>query len=213
LGCVPNVMRITRAYIAGIGTTGSLVAAAAAVFLVASAVIAFNGWPGTGFADRIDSIFVNDEPAVAWDQAGTAAVATGAGTAAGAVTGTPAGPTFGEPGLLLADDGTVLRGGPVRLPDGTIARDLPAGSVTIPGTGGGAAGDGSPVPDVGPTRNQLADTVEQVGGNAGHTVRDTTRRAGNVVGGPAGSTVTHAGDTVGGTVDQVTSAAGDLLRP
>src|SRR3954469_18130025 len=101
-------MRTTRALIAGLGTTGSLVAAAACVFLVASAVIAFKGWPGTGFTDRIDNLFVTDEPPVAWDRPGTTAVAAGAGTAAAAVAGTAAGPTFGTPGVILGDNGASL---------------------------------------------------------------------------------------------------------
>jgi hypothetical protein len=34
-----------RAYLAGVGTTGSLLAVAALVFIVASALVAFHGWP------------------------------------------------------------------------------------------------------------------------------------------------------------------------
>jgi hypothetical protein len=201
-------MRTTRAFIAGIGTTGSLVAAAAGVFVVASAVIAFNGWPGAGFADRIDSIFVNDEPPVAWDQPGTQAVATGAGTAAAAVAATPAGPTFGEPGIVLANDGTALRGGPVRLPDGAVVPGPPTGGgggvLTPPG------GDG-PIVNPGDLQNQVAQTVQQTGRTVGGTVRDTTRGVGDTVGGPAGDAVTQTGNTVGNTVDQVTNTAGSLL--
>ena len=38
-------VRATRAYIAGFGTTGSLLAGAAVLFVLASAVVSFNGWP------------------------------------------------------------------------------------------------------------------------------------------------------------------------
>ena len=205
-------MRTTRAFIAGIGTTGSLVAATACVFLVASAVIAFNGWPGAGFADRVDSIFVNDEPPVAWDQPGTQAVAAGAGTAAGAVAATAAGPTFGEPDVFLSPDGTALRGTPVRLPDGQIV-GVPGGGAGGPGTvtggGGSATGGGDGV--TGPVQNQVSDTVRQTGSGLSGTVRDTTRGVGNTVGGPVGDTVTQTGDAVGNTVDTVTNTAGSLL--
>src|SRR5437867_1631072 len=88
-------MRTTRALIAGLGTTGSLVAAVACVALIASAVIAFKGWPGTGLANRIDDLFVNDQAPVSWDVPGTNAVAAGAGPAAAAVAATPTGPAFG----------------------------------------------------------------------------------------------------------------------
>jgi hypothetical protein len=204
-------MRTTRAYIAGLGTTGSLVAAAACVFLVASAVIAFNGWPGGRFADRIGNIFVNDQPPVAWDQPGTLAVAAGAGAAAGAVAATPAGPTFGAPGVVLAGNGTaVLRGGSVSGPGGAIVSTLPAGAAS---NGGGGDGSGSPLIDTGPVRNQVASTVQQAGGGVSQTVRDTTRTVGNALGGPAGNAVTQTGNTVGSTVDHVTQTAGGLLKP
>jgi hypothetical protein len=201
-------MRTKRAFIAGLGTTGSLVAAAACVFLVASAVIAFNGWPA-GFADRVGNIFVNDEPPVAWDQPGTLAVAAGAGTAAGAVAATPAGPTFGAPGVVLAGNGTaVLRGGAGAGPGGAIVSTLPAGAAS----NGGNGGPGSPLIDTGPVRNQVAGTVQQAGSGVSQTVRDTTRTVGNAVGGPVGTTVTQTGNTVGNTVDHVTQTAGGLLK-
>ncbi|MFZ0381890.1 MAG: hypothetical protein WAL38_28950, partial [Solirubrobacteraceae bacterium] len=40
--------RATRAYLAGIGTSGSLLAGAALMFIVASALVAFHGWPHVG---------------------------------------------------------------------------------------------------------------------------------------------------------------------
>ena len=38
-------MRVTRAYLAGFGTAGSILAGWAVLFVVASAVVAFRGWP------------------------------------------------------------------------------------------------------------------------------------------------------------------------
>jgi hypothetical protein len=40
-----GVVHAARAYLAGVGTTGSLLTAAALVFIVASALVAFHGWP------------------------------------------------------------------------------------------------------------------------------------------------------------------------
>ncbi|HVE68870.1 MAG TPA: hypothetical protein VNB64_09850 [Solirubrobacteraceae bacterium] len=183
-------------------------AAAACVFLVASAVIAFNGWPGAGFADRLDSVFVDDAPPVAWDQPGTEAVATGAGDAAGAVLASAAGPTFGADGVLLGADGSAQTGGPVRLPDGTIVTPA-TGTAVGPGpvTGGGGGG---PV-DTGQVQSTLAETVRRTGTSVGNTVRETTRGVGNSVGGPVGDTVTQTGNTVGNTVDNVTQGVGGLV--
>jgi hypothetical protein len=41
-------VRATRAYLAGFGTSGSLLAGAALMFLLASAFVAFQGWPQVG---------------------------------------------------------------------------------------------------------------------------------------------------------------------
>ncbi|MBV9473991.1 MAG: hypothetical protein JO206_13560 [Solirubrobacterales bacterium] len=41
-------MRATRAYLAGLGTTGSLLGAAALLFFLASGFVAFHGWPQAG---------------------------------------------------------------------------------------------------------------------------------------------------------------------
>src|SRR5436309_5059715 len=44
----PSQVRATRAYLAGFGTSGSLLAGAAAMFVLASAIVAFRGWPQVG---------------------------------------------------------------------------------------------------------------------------------------------------------------------
>ncbi|HXD67731.1 MAG TPA: hypothetical protein VNV17_24105, partial [Solirubrobacteraceae bacterium] len=41
-------MRATRAYLAGLGTAGTLVLAASILFVLGSAVISYNGWPKLG---------------------------------------------------------------------------------------------------------------------------------------------------------------------
>ncbi len=41
-------VRATRAYLAGFGTAGSLLAGAAFLFVLASAVVSFRGWPQVG---------------------------------------------------------------------------------------------------------------------------------------------------------------------
>ncbi len=213
-------MRTTRAFIAGIGTTGSLVAAAACVFLVASAVIAFKGWPGTGFSDRIDNLFVRDQAQpVAWDRSGTAATAAGAAAGAGAVAGTAAGPTFGTPGVILGNNGAAVRGGTVRLPGGTLVSTGANGPGAVSSPGGQSSGNPSvpSLPSVGgvdtqPARNGVADTVQNTGSTVNNTVHNTTDTVGNTVGGPVGDVVKNTGSTVGQTVDNTTKGVGDLLR-
>jgi len=53
-------MRATRAYMAGLGTAGSVLAGCAVLFVVASAVVAFSGWPaiagqGSSVSVRLDA--------------------------------------------------------------------------------------------------------------------------------------------------------------
>ena len=47
-----------RAYLAGFGTGGSLVAGAALLFVLASALVAFDGWPALGSSTDPASVFV-----------------------------------------------------------------------------------------------------------------------------------------------------------
>ncbi len=49
-------MRATRAYIAGFGTAGSLLAGAAIAFVLASAVVAVRGWPQIGYHASVSSL-------------------------------------------------------------------------------------------------------------------------------------------------------------
>src|SRR5579871_5453781 len=51
-------MRNRRAYLASFGTGGSLVACAALVFILASAFVAFNGWPAVGATPSTGSVVI-----------------------------------------------------------------------------------------------------------------------------------------------------------
>lgn len=82
-------MRADRAYLAGIGTTGVLVASALLLLAVVSTLVAFRGWPGTDVTEDIGNLFVggSDRPLAV---EGPARVAERAAPAAGAVADTPA---------------------------------------------------------------------------------------------------------------------------
>src|SRR5580704_4140805 len=70
-------VRAARAYLAGFGTTGSLLAGAALMFIVASALVAFRGWPHVATAPSPGEVVVSSHPA---SSTGTAAApAAGAG--------------------------------------------------------------------------------------------------------------------------------------
>ncbi|MEX2194617.1 MAG: hypothetical protein WD844_04965 [Thermoleophilaceae bacterium] len=52
-------MRATRAYLASLGTTGLLVLAAFVILIAASALLAFNGWPGEEAPDRATPVLID----------------------------------------------------------------------------------------------------------------------------------------------------------
>ncbi len=81
------LVRATRAYAAGFGTAGSLLAGAAVLFLLAAAVVGFRGWPTSRAGVSPIHIVVGHRPPAGSAVAGRlrALVATGAaGTAGGA---------------------------------------------------------------------------------------------------------------------------------
>ena len=197
-------MRTTRALIAGFGTTGTLVAAAACVFVVASAVVAFNGWPNLGIGDRIDSLFVKDRPTVAFDSPGPQVVAGTAAVAAGTVAAAPTGPVVAGPGIGGGRVGPGANGSPQGgLRSGTSG-DLPAGggTTTAAGSGSGSSGGGTGLPGVPDPRGAVQNTTHDVGG----AVSNTTNQVGQTVGGvnqPLGNTVIQTGNSVQKTVTDV----------
>ena len=198
-------MRTTRALIAGFGTTGTLVAAAACVFVVASAVVAFNGWP-SGIGDRIDSLFVKDQPAVPFDSPGPQVVASAATAAAGTVTAVPTGPVVAGPG----SGGGRVRPGANGSPRGGAAPgsgtsgDVPAGGTTTAAGSGGGGGTGLPgVPDPGGATSGVGGAVQNTTHDVGGAVSNTTNQVGQTVGGvnqPLGNTVIQTGSNVQNTV-------------
>src|SRR5436305_12765649 len=57
--------RATRGYLAGVGTSGSLLAGAALMFIVASALVAFRGWPHVGAQPSPGEVIVSPRPTAA----------------------------------------------------------------------------------------------------------------------------------------------------
>ena len=82
-------MRADRAYIAGLGTTGVLVASAVLLLAVVSTLVAFRGWPGSDAAEDTGNLIVGESER-ALVVRGPARIAREAAPAAGAVAETAA---------------------------------------------------------------------------------------------------------------------------
>ena len=179
-------MNHTRAYLAGFGTGGALVACAALVFVVASALVAFNGMPGDRQALAPLSVTMPASQAGSGAVAATRLAAFAAATATapgGHVPTRPAGPGRGGAAgargarrVSLGDPASVVRRGP-----------------GVAGGGPAAGGGGSPVPSPGTVLSRVTGTT----GPVLSPVTGTTRKVLQTVLGGTGSTVSRVGQSLG----------------
>jgi hypothetical protein len=181
-------LRASRAYIAGLGTTGVLIASGLLLLVVVSTIVAFNGWPGQALVKDLESLMLGDDkpaltlsgPAqVAADAApAAAAVATTAapGSAAAAPTGTSVAPGT-DPLTITPGAG----GGQGQDPGIIVPTDTPLPPNGIPGgSGGGQAAPGLPG-EVQNLTNNLGRTTEGVTGALGDTVGQVNPQLGETV--------------------------------
>lgn len=223
---------------ASIGITSLLVASSVLLLVVVSAIVAFNGWPGGSFADRGESVLLEEgDRTVALS--GPDRVAADAAPAAAAVAGAagPAGDA-GAGGVLPGTGGVLSeeRGAPDGGGDSGDPSPPPA-TVTPPDalipTDPRTPDDGdSPLipdaPDVDPPTltDRLADTTETLsaglGGaldGAGETLGSSVRNSGRAVSpgtgdltDGVGQTVDGAGAGAGGTVSGTGDAVAEIVR-
>jgi hypothetical protein len=148
-------MRTLRAYLAGTGATGALIAAAVVAFLTLAALVAFNGLPGGEESDE-ESLFVGPGGGAAQ------AAATALAAAPGAVAAVPAPVGPGAAGGPL-----VAGGGPGGGPGGGGPGGGPGSPTapTPPGVGGTTTG-AAPAGGTGPVGG-LVDQIDETTGGAG----------------------------------------------
>lgn len=204
-------MKTSKAYIASLGTSGVLISSFLLLLAVGSAIVAFNGIPGTSDTDGLERVEVeressdvsrvganaSDPRARAREEGnGTGALKRarrGRDAARGQRAGTDrrgsgtggaelGGSVPGTSSPTTGGGGQSDGGGAVRLPQ---TPDLPSA-----GTGGGTN-----LPGAGDVTGRVGGTVEQVGGDVGGAVGGVSPQL--------GGTVTETGGTVGGTVDGV----------
>lgn len=173
-------MRASKAYIAGLGTTGVLLAASVALLFFVGALVGFDRWPGGNLGERVERVELRpgEQPIGLAD-----AVAPGpaAPAAAGALPVAVAAPAPAPPAVTLPG--------------------LPGAAPTPGGPGGGtpaapappAGGPVTPVddPDVPPLDPREPGTARDV-------VADTTQRATAELGTAIGRVSPEAGELIGG---------------
>jgi hypothetical protein len=225
-----GLVHVARAYLAGAGTTGSLLAVAALVFIVASALVAFRGWPHVAAATAPGRVVISANRGApggtpAARRLALVAGAPGAGGAGGAGAGGAGGAGRGP----SAAGRGLGRPGPPRQTIGAPAST----SVPVSGSGGSggttcASGCGTaPAPSPSPTpvqrvqqtlsqaTNTLGNVVSGTGSRLGSTVQQTTSGVAGALGGsstPVGGTVSQAGSGAAKTVTGVTHALGGVLK-
>ncbi len=192
--------RAGRGYLAGVGTSGSLLAVAVLLFVVASAMVAFRGWPHVGAQPSPGEVVVSPRPTAATGSRSSRRLAlfiagartTGAGAGAGAGAGTRVGlrPGAGRAGAA-APPHSLGRPATASIPAtgtpaaGGSAPSCPSGGCASPAQPGSAAS--------GPTQ-----PVQQV-------IRQTTSALGQAVSG--------AGKQVGSVTKQTTGAVSGAVQP
>jgi hypothetical protein len=221
-------MRATKAYIAGLGTTGILITCSVLLLTVGSALIAFEGWPGVASGDGLERVVVKNQAERSAGQTRHRSTTQLGGAAAGRRAERAA-----EHSPRRIRQGSVRRAepsrrlGPAPATDDGSSSGPPAGQ---PNSGAGdartSAGGGgkrtqapAQAPDVGNTVEQatggLGDTAENTAGGLGDTVQGTTGELGDAVGGVSpglGETVSGTGDAAGQAVDGAGQGVGQVVE-
>lgn len=200
----PSV-KTTKAYIASLGTSGVLISSFLLLLTVGSAIVAFNGIPGTGDADGLERVEVERE------SGDVSLVSADASDARARAREETDGKRAQERAGRDSDGGGSERAGIDRRGSGAGGTELggSAPGTSSPTTDGGGQADGggavqlpqtpdlpsagADLPSAGDVTGGVGGTVEQVGGGVGGTVGGVAPQV--------GGTVTETGQTVGGTVD------------
>lgn len=224
-------VRATRAYLAGFGTAGSLLAGGAVLFVLATAVVSYRGWPAVVTQDQ--PVAVVQQPrapaaeavrrvtlaasgiaAVAHQSRVRAAAADPTGTRAPSVTASGRQPAshisqrhHANAGASSPPPATNPSGTPAATSSGAAA-PCSTGSCAV-GKVGTALGGAATEATAG-----LGTTVSTAGRSLGSIVTGLTGGLGSSLGGVSpglGKTVDEAGNAVGATVTAATTTLGNTV--
>lgn len=212
-------VRGVRGYLAGIGTSGSLLAAAAALFVLGSAIIAFSGWPQIS-AGSAHSYLSTPPLAVASRAARRLDVALRARRRLLAARPAPAAATRtasrggGSPAGGVVRGATALGSGSSGSPS-AAATGAGAASASLAGSAGSTpCAQGCPQNVIVRVTNDLARAVQTVGTAVGDQITGTSQAAAgplSSVSPAAGSAVNDAGTSAGGAVSGTANTVGNVV--
>ena len=163
-----------------------LIASGLMLLVVVSAIVAFQGWPGQGLLNDLESLTLDDDrPTLALS--GPAQLALDAAPAAAAVAAAPA------PGSAAAAPPGASTAG---APNTFVPDDTPGPPPSFVGPGSEFPNGGPPQGVGGTTSPQQPEGVRRVTGDVGATAETITGSVGETVGGvnpQVGETVTETG--------------------
>lgn len=197
-------VRAPRAYLAGFGTSGSLLAGAALIFLLASAFVAFHGWPQVGETPSTAAVSLSS------------AAPRGSSPASRALHSAVGGPgTAGSPGAIRAllsrhAGRTATSGGLAGTHSGgttSHGRTVVQSGIS-PSSGSGSSGPGTPSTQ-GCVGSSCTSPASPSGGpvsTATGVVHKTVSTAGSALNSAVNTVTKHLPTGAGNTVSTVTSS-------
>jgi hypothetical protein len=201
LGRAAGVAGWGREYLAGFGTSGSLLAVAALLFVVASAMVAFRGWPHVAAQPSPGEVVVSPRPTAATGSLVGRRLAAIAGAPAGAAAAPAAGTgvaALRPGGALTAPHGTQRS---IGQPASTARPVAVAGGTPTQSAGGAAPACCGSAPSSGS------------GSGSGSGPLKPVRQVVSQAAGALGGVVSGTGNQVGSTVQQTTGAVGAAVQP
>jgi hypothetical protein len=177
-------MAVRRSFIAGLGTTGVLVAFAALLLVVMGALLGFRGWPGDGAEGNSGGVSIGDARLTGLPHD----LLPFATAAHPEIAGTPSrGPARPAHGSRSRDAGAVAGVRQHSRAEREAANDVAGGSAP----GAHAVSPAIPNPSVKAVTDGVANTVNEVSQRAGRRLGETT---------PVGHLVVETGSAVSQTV-------------
>lgn len=204
-----TTVRATRTYMAGLGTSGSLVAGAALLFVLGSAIVAFRGWPQIATGPATTAVSAAAAPTAPSRVAKRLAVALRRPVAI-------AGAGVHRPGTLQRRGATrgksIVSTAPVGSASaGTTAAATGSSGASNSGACGGSCGSQGLI-------MSLASTVSQQVTSIGSSVGSQVNSGSGIVAGglsgvspQAGGTVQSTGSTAGNAVSGTSTTAGSAV--